>query len=58
MFKVDREDDCIWLTDTRCEVGKQPSPPIHFTPDQAKKVGQALTDVSKPGVVSENVEVG
>lgn len=42
-FKIDREDNCIWLTDLRDES----QPPIHFVPSQAKEVGEALIERAK-----------
>ena len=42
-FKIDRADNCIWLTDLRDE--SQPS--IHLIPSQAKEVGEALIEIAK-----------
>ncbi len=41
-FKVDRADNCIWLTEDK--EGKPIS--MHFTPDQAKKVSKLLQEIA------------
>ena len=42
-FKINREDDCIWLTDLRDES----RPSIHLIPSQAQEVGEALIEIAK-----------
>jgi hypothetical protein len=41
-FKIDRSDECIWLTDKR---GKKRI--IHLVPEQAKEIGNELLSISK-----------
>lgn len=45
-FKINREDNCIWLTDLRDE--SQPS--IHLIPSQAQEVGEELIKIAKEKV--------
>jgi hypothetical protein len=45
-FKIDRADDCIWLTDKRGKKARI----IHLVPDQAKEVGSELINISKSQV--------
>lgn len=40
-FEVSRADDCIWLTDKRCQ-----NVCIHFIPKQAKEVAGALMKIA------------
>ena len=51
-FKINREDNCIWLTDLRDES----RPPIHLVPSQAQEVGEALIEIAEPinGMVPTN----
>jgi hypothetical protein len=45
MFKIDRRDDCIWLTDDRGDVPVE----IHFTPGQATLVSGKMAEAAKAG---------
>lgn len=42
-FKIDRADNCVWLTDLRDES----RPPIHLTTSQAREVGEKLIEIAE-----------
>ena len=51
-FRIDRADNCIWLTDLRelteipaC-VDKETHPSMHFTPEQACNIGVRLIQIA------------
>jgi len=51
VFVIDRADNCIWLVDPRDGTPARPTghQGIHFTPDQAKGIGEALVRATEHG---------